>query len=475
MTAVLRPSSIAETDTGFVVEGGRRWRRAESLVYCSATRSSDGKRDTLQARLERAGNGGKKRQSTRYSVHGLHEYKGKFNPQVVRALVNILCDNPIGARVIDPFCGSGTSLVECAHGGIESFGVDINPLAVYVAKAKLAALQLEPATLQRLLEKMVRVRLIPQRRHNPLDGRAEYLEGWFDPEILQQIEYLQRVASGVDHGYREVFSCLVSNVLRDYSLQDPGDLRIRRRKTPLPTIPIRDAIYKAGMELVKKIAALQGVLGRKLHSGEAVNLDSRELVPGRNGVPKVKFDCAITSPPYATALPYIDTQRLSLVWLGLLVPEKLLSLEATLLGSREVRGARRSELLNNLLENAGGLPASQANYCLRLQESIGSVDGFRRRAVPQLLYRYFVGMAESFRGVRRCMKVGAPYALIVGRNHTTLGGARFDIDTPKHLAEIATTCGWRVNEVTPLQAYQRFGNNQTNAIEAESLILLSAS
>jgi len=86
-----------------------------------------------------------RRQSTRYSVHGLHEYKGKFNPQIVRATANLLrlgLDRK--AQILDPFCGSGTSLVEAAHMGWDALGTDINPLAILISNAKIQALKIQP-------------------------------------------------------------------------------------------------------------------------------------------------------------------------------------------------------------------------------------------------------------------------------------------------------------------------------------------
>src|ERR1043166_3702915 len=89
----------------------------------------------LQARLESTAAGAtecnsakQSRQSTRYSSHGIHEYRGKFNPQIVRAIGNVL-KLPHEASVLDPFCGSGTTLVECAHIGWNALGLDLNPLA----------------------------------------------------------------------------------------------------------------------------------------------------------------------------------------------------------------------------------------------------------------------------------------------------------------------------------------------------------
>src|SRR5207249_3628572 len=99
------------------------------LTYFAGITTKAGRFPTLQHQLEEshrqvAGLG--KRQSTRYSVHGLHEYKGRFNPQIVRFLLNYLGSTP-KTLVLDPFCGSGTTIVECALRGIHAVGVDANP------------------------------------------------------------------------------------------------------------------------------------------------------------------------------------------------------------------------------------------------------------------------------------------------------------------------------------------------------------
>ncbi|MEI7828054.1 MAG: DNA methylase, partial [Euryarchaeota archaeon] len=132
------------------------------------------------------------------------------------------------------------------------------------------------------------------------------------------------------------------------------------------------------------------------------------------------------------------------------------------------------ELLSALLENRSDLPKAQADYCRTLQTALADTDGFRRQAVPLLLYRYFVDMANMFKRVRSCMNDGAPFALIVGSNHTVLGGKRFDITTPRHLVEIACFCGWTHEETVPLQTYQRYGYHMSNAVNSESLVIVRA-
>lgn len=471
---LLPKASVSETNRGMSLSGNVDPEIAKRLVYFAGACEGEKYLPTMQSQLERVNGNGLKRQSTRYSAHGLHEYKGKFNPQIARAILNIL-DIPIGARVIDPFCGSGTSLLECAHLGMNAIGTDINPLAVFIANAKLAAVSLPAGQLRHELTAVVkRQRSIKLPTKGKNVAREEYLLSWFTPEIYTDIERLRLAIEATDASSVAPLLSIASNLLRDYSLQDPNDLRIRRRKSPLPEAPFVKAFEDAAIAFLDKLEDAQEIVPPPVTQSRAILIDSRSVTAQDLAI-SGKFDCALTSPPYATALPYIDTQRLSLVWLGLIPPTEILPLEARLVGSREVKnGQSKKELLNNLRTNAAKLPVAQAAYCLMLQGALGEGDGFRRQAVPLLLYRYFACMAQVFTSVRPLMKRGAPFALIVGGNHTVLGGKRFDINTPQHLAEIASSCGWTHVETVPLQTYQRYGYHMDNAVTAEGMVIVRA-
>ncbi|MCB1921029.1 MAG: DNA methylase [Candidatus Competibacteraceae bacterium] len=474
--AILSPRSFTETKHGIKLEGPFNEDAAERLVYFASLCGEDRVVPTMQAELERVNGNGQNRQSTRYSAHGIHEYKGKFNPQIARAILNIL-NIPVGGRVLDPFCGSGTSLLECAHLGMKAVGADINPLAVFIANAKLSALTMPAAQLQKALATALKKQKNGSLlRYGISDARYKYLSCWFDQDILMEIDRLRLALSKTEPVASRPLLVIASNLLRDYSLQDPHDLRIRRRKTPLPAQPFIAAFEEAVFQFIARVGDAQDVIKTRSPelAGKALLLDSCTMRLGHDGLGKSKFDCAITSPPYATALPYIDTQRLSLVWLGLLQPSEILTLEARLVGSREVRGESKKVLLTALMENRAGLPKNQSDYCRTLQAALSEKDGFRRQAVPLLLYRYFAGMAEAFRSIRRCVKDNAPFALIVGYNHTILGGKRFDIETPQHLAELAEQNGWIHDETITLQTYQRYGYHMNNAVNAEALVIVKA-
>ena len=471
---LLSPNDVTKTSKGVRIEGSVSQKALERLVYFSEIKDGEKSSSTMQARLERANGNVSKRQLTRYSVHGLHEYKGRFNPQIVRVILNIL-NVPTGNHVIDPFCGSGTSLVECSHVGIKAVGTDINPLAVYLANAKLSALKLPARLVQKEIDATIRrFKAIEAPSTCTSDARIEYLRKWFDREILNQIENLRSAIEVGREEYKPLLLSITSDLLRDYSQQDPNDLRIRRRKTPLPETPFICAFEDVASRFRLRLLETQHALVGKPAYGKAILMDCRSLKRGKSGLGRAKFDCAITSPPYSSALPYIDTQRLSLVWLGLLSPEDLLDAEARLIGSREVRGTSKHELLRHMMVHRNGLPKGQSEFCLRLQSALSEEDGFRRQAVPFLLYRYFAGMAQVFRSVRQCVKDGAPFALVVGRNHTVLGGERFDINTPQHLTEIANSYGWAHKETVSLQTYQRYGYHMNNAVNSEGLVILKA-
>ena len=463
---------LRETPGGLELRDDVRRDLAARLTYVAKVHTNGGISETHQSCLENTARKGKARQATRYSVHGLHEYKGKFNPQVAKALLNMFGIMP-GQRVLDPFCGSGTALVECVHVGATGYGVDINPLAVFVSNAKLQALATPASDLWETHHSLVAsLRGTAASVADADDPRTAYLRSWFALETLQTIEMLRCRIESVTGKLAPVFLTVASNLLRDYSQQDPKDMRIRRRKSPLPSTPLLASFHDACRRSITRIEAAQSLLGEVCSSSRAVLGDTTVLADSTLPAP---FDAAITSPPYAMALPYVDTQRLSLVWLKLGRPDDIPRLEAALVGSREFRGQRRNNLIAALEANRAKLPEAEVSFCRQLVNAVGNEDGFRRQAVPILLYRYFCNMRDAFRAVRQVMRRQAPFGLIVGCNHSVLGGTRHDIETPAHLANLAASTGWAVEEELPLQTYKRYGYHVNNAIARETLVVLRAS
>lgn len=425
---------------------------------------------------------GLSRQNTRYSAHGLHEYRGKFNPQVVRTIGNILGLDR-GARVLDPFCGSGTTLLEGAHIGWDALGLDLNPLAVLIANAKITAFHADPDQLRAetgVLVSAIETACGAQPTAPPTLPNIEYLSRWFTQPVLGD---LSRIAATIDAvvapELRPVFRTVLSDICREVSLQDPGDLRIRRRKVIPTHFPVIDIYSSRLMTSVEAVLAARRAVQPEAAVQEALLADAREplsgAVQGRDGETMKPFDAAITSPPYATALPYIDTQRLSLCLLGLLDESALRTAERALIGNREIGSASRAAAEAELQENAADLPPAAVMFCRELLEiAAHESHGFRRRNVPALLYWYLADMGSMFCSVRSALRDGADYALVVGTNSTVLRGRRVVIDTPSLLTDVAQSRGWALREAIPLDTYHRYDIHRNNSIRSETLLLLRA-
>lgn len=409
------------------------------------------------------------KQFTRYSTNGLHEYKGKFNPQIVHSILNLL-DAKHDDIVLDPFCGSGTTMLECAHLGIESYGIDINPFAVFLSNAKLDALSvdIEMVTCQAktIIDGLEKGTYRKEKIKD--DSRGLYLKKWIPEDTLLKLEYVRKEIESCNNSIKNFFTIVASDLIRDYSNQEPKDLRIRRRISAFPDKPF-EAAFKDNIEkYVRRISFIQGNINPR-KGNRAFHKDLRR-VGSDFEIPTATM--AITSPPYATALPYIDTQRLSLVWIGLISSEEIRTLEAELIGSREFVKKEKSILESALIDNSAGLPNDIYSLITEMKSVLNENDGFRKQAVPSLMYRYFSDMKESFSEVYNLICSKGKYALVVGHNRTKLGGRSFQIDTPKLLSTLAETEGWRTLELLPLQTYKRYGINAKNAITKETLIIL---
>ena len=467
--------------------------RAQRLTYFKGVRSADGVIVPDQAKLEASGNGNGgpwdpkeqpipslNRQVTRYSAHGLHEYRGKFNPQVVRAIGNLLKWEP-EQWVLDPFCGSGTTLLEAAHIGWNAIGTDMNPLAVLIANAKLTAFNTSPAVLSRESEALTdRI----AEGSNGADWQdhlpePDYLARWFPEKVLRQLRaILLAISDTHPKPLQDVFRVVLSDVCREVSFQDPGDLRIRRRKDSADNYPaIEMFLASLSVKIRSIIRARKYIHPKKGTVQQAIISDTRDSVHairsllGNNG--REFVDGAITSPPYATAMPYLDTQRLSLALLGLISSKNLRTDEKKLIGNREIQNRERLSLEAQLRSNTSELPEGVIQFCKQLLEAAEHKNhGFRRRNVPALVYKYLVDMAQMFKSVRKVVRRGGSYTLLVGKNTTTLRGEKIQIDTPQLLSKVAVSRGWHVEEKLSFETYHRFDLHQSNSIREEVLLIL---
>jgi SAM-dependent methyltransferase len=270
-------------------------------------------------------------------THGVHTYPARLHPALARHLIAALLEPraagwaQVPATILDPFCGAGTVLVEARHAGARAVGVDANPLAVLVARAKTwTAPMARRAALRRVGRALAAAawdegkaarradyQPSPLRAPGGMDpvARSNSLEGWFPPHVRRELEYL---ATGIDDLRADdaeltdmltaVLSSILYKVSRRASDTDPS--RVERRIG-------RGAAARLFGERVELLCKGLDALARssdapipRVHRGDARHLDGAGIEPA-------SVDFVITSPPYAGTYDYVEQHQLRLDFLAM--------------------------------------------------------------------------------------------------------------------------------------------------------------
>ena len=416
--------------------------------------------------------------SLRYATHGIHEYRGKFFPQLVRALINI-AQLPEASLVADPMCGSGTTLVEARLSGRRSLGLDLNPLSAFVADVKCQALELDHSMLKAAHEQLVEMVGIPIRTERTLSkfdsfDRDDqiYFEKWFPRQAIVELDHIDSAIDTLDtNELKNLYRVSMSNILRTVSWQKEDDLRLRREEKDLSAgQTIRLFLDKAARSTRTLVTFLAERGHGELGSYAVHESDARKAI---EEFPEFtsQVDAVITSPPYATALPYIETDRLSLIYLGLLSQRDHAAKNAQMIGNREISPKVRGEHWNFYQENRALLPQGTCNLIDRIDRlnNEGNV-GFRRMNLSALLSKYFFDMRDAIQQTIHLLRPGGTMFLVVGSNRTKAGAEPVDINTPTHLAAIACDTGFDLVSEIPMEMLVSRDIFRKNAVPSESIL-----
>lgn len=395
----------------------------------------------------------------RYGPHGLHEYRGKFFPQLVKSLINFagLSQHSI---IIDPMCGSGTTNCEARSMGMRTFGIDLNPLSVFVAKVKTSLLDADRGMLKDQVEQTLkRLDIFDTHKEHSSEllfdhKEIGYLERWFSKLAISEVaEILKTIRTCQYLIARNFMEVCLSNIIKSVSWQKETDLRVRKEVRPyIPGTAVHLFQKETNNSLNKILAYLSWFdSASKYPEFNIIKGDSRKIHSLlQNYVGECDF--LLTSPPYAMALPYIDTDRLSLAILGLLPRSGQRVLELKMIGNREITERQRQELWEQYLQRRSELPSTVNKTIEKLALSNHKEGvGFRRRNLPALLGKYFLDMAEAMGSARTMMKPGNFGFYIVGNNSTRVNGERITIETDRFLWEIGKLVGWKQRKVINME------------------------
>ena len=216
----------------------------------------------------------KTRTVNQYLTHWIYPYKGKFHPQMIRALLNVL-NIKENETVLDPFVGSGTLAVEAQLLGIKCRGVDISPLCVLQSRVKVESFQVIEE-IKKLKDDAVKIFSATHSSHTLL---SEYPTRSYDA-FLDSIK---------EEKVRNFY--LMAKLL---AISD----RERRRRNPVQSFAKNlDRMITSVEDYVRAAKELDLKLGQMdIKEGDARNLP---IIDG-------DVQGIITSPPYSIALDYVS-------------------------------------------------------------------------------------------------------------------------------------------------------------------------
>jgi hypothetical protein len=317
-------------------------------------------------------------------THPFHSYPARTHPATARELIAIVSEGmPPRGLLVDPFCGSGTTLVEARAAGLRAIGVDVNPLAVLVARAKTWTAPPKVRARLKALGHSIAGEVLAAGKNArkasaepaPLRGpkgfdpnaRNRRLAAWFSPHVRRELEELARHLDEVareDAEMAQVLTACLSAILYKVSSRtsDTNAAWVQRnvaRGSSTRWFQQRVELLCAGLD------DLSAGPGQPPEIFEADMRSLGEVIPAGTAYG------VVTSPPYAGTYDYADHQRLRFDFLGLRhrhLDDQEIGARRTL--SSEGAGARWRHELGAALDSITTLLVPGARAALVIGDSI---------------------------------------------------------------------------------------------------------
>jgi hypothetical protein len=326
----------------------------------------------------------KERERTKH-VHRLHPYLGKFVPQLVEALLDRYV--PAGGRVLDPFAGSGTTLVQALEQGYDAAGVDIASFNCLLMRVKTRPYNVD-ALRRDLLWAHGQAEAFQPSGRMPRDA-SEYVRDWFAPAAAEELHHFRSLVDQVASS--DVLHVVLARAARSARLTTHFDLELptapqqgeywchKHKRTCRPTESARRFLLRYTLDTLDRIETFAAAR-RPGRLAEVLHGDARELdLPG-------PYDGVVTSPPYPGLIDYHGQHRYAYELLGL---EQRHELEL----GRAARGSGRAAIAEYVdgiaaaLRNAAGSLADDAPVCIVVNDRRDLYPDVLRRAGLRLVDR----------------------------------------------------------------------------------------
>jgi hypothetical protein len=344
------------------------------------------------------------RQEFHRLTHYLFRYPAKFHPPVAAYLIESFSKR--GDKILDPFCGSGTLLVEGAIAGRQLVGVDVDPVATFVARVKSTPLKSARSRneLRNFLEQFPGMSLARRQEHWTPD--IPNIEHWFEPHVLRQISALRwEIKNFLRNAQaREIAECTFLSCIRGWSNADPVPfsglevthyIKEKRKNGFFP-----DVRRQYATALAKTVASIDDY-SRLVKSKSFVPIVLNSDAEGFLRRTRQVFDCLVTSPPYLTAVDYYRRHTLEMFWHAPKMDQaERLKLKRLYIGQYQVS----SSMID--MAEAIDLDPRTERLALKIED--------RNEQRGRAFRHYFSSMKEIFLAASYRVKKGGSIVVVIG-------------------------------------------------------------
>jgi hypothetical protein len=254
----------------------------------------------------------------RVHLHGFHTYPARMHPATASGLVRAL--SVPGATVLDPFCGSGTVLVEAMIAGRRAVGTDLNPIAVRLATLKTTLQGASPsdiASCEALVAAAHEVAAFADERRKRRAGATHRYPSddvaAFDPHVLLELDSLRAgIAGRADAGVRDALELVLSAILVKVSRRASDTSASASPRRIAAGFPARLFARKTE-ELARRLSDFAALVAPGTPPARVALDDATRL----RTVAASTVDAVVTSPPYVATYDYLAHHALRMRWLGL--------------------------------------------------------------------------------------------------------------------------------------------------------------
>ena len=400
-------------------------------------------------------------------VHNWYRIVHGYSDHLVKNLIDQF-ELRRGDAVIDAFCGSGTTLVECMKNGIDAVGIDANPSSCFSARVK-TNWGLKGNRLVDLLDdvdKRQRLRFPSTTKYlkHPtylyLESTGMLERGWISTRPLRKSIAIK---SSIDSlptspAYKNALTlALIAEVVAGASNVKFGPelYCAKKRKDAGVYSGFEERVMKMAADLDKVAILNPGIV--EVFQGDSRNCHEL-LKPTISG----RFSAAICSPPYPSEHDYTRNARLELAFLGLVSDRKSLRI----IKERMIRSHTKNIYKDD--DDAARVNRNPAikRIVAKLERKTKNIDHGFGRLYPTVIAEYFGGMRRHLESMRRLLKSKAMCAYVVGDQASYL---QVHIPTADILAALAKRSGFRLVEI---QHWRTRWSSATSTEVDENILIL---